>query len=206
MSRLNHFLKSADPQTPPGIIDQSLRGKKLATFLILALLIGYWAYRQERPADHAPDSNAQVAESQTVFPDVQTVHVERCVDGDTLLVRSESFQWRVRLIGCNTPETVKPGAQIEPFGPEATAYTKQRIADWNETVTLVADGDRTDQYGRRLAFVYLGSNRENLLNEELIRNGLARATVQYRFSSEMKERLKAAQNEAKEAKRGIWGE
>lgn len=190
----------------PGIIDQSLRGKNLAAFLILALLVGFWAYRQDRSADEKPDSNAKTAESETVFPDVQTVRVERCVDGDTLLVCSESFRWRVRLIGCNTPETVKPGTPVEPFGPEASAYTKQRIADCKETVTLVADGDRTDQYGRRLALVYLGTERDNLLNEELLQKGLARATLQYRFSPEMKDRLKAAQNEAKHAKRGIWGE
>ena len=48
--------------------------------------------------------------------------VERMVDGDTLLVDGLG---RVRLMGINSPESVKPDSPVEPWGPEASAFTKQ---------------------------------------------------------------------------------
>ena len=136
-------------------------------------------------------------------PDVETGVVERCVDGDTLIVRfGDGTTERVRLIGANTPETVKPNSPVEPFGPEASAFTKRRVEEAGGAVRLVADGDRRDKYGRRLAFVYLADS-EVSLNEELTRVGFAKAQTQYRFSSEMKRRLEAAEDAARREKLGI---
>ena len=126
------------------------------------------------------------------------VRVERCVDGDTLLLEGGV---RVRFIGANTPETKKPNWPIEPFGPEAAAFTQKTIEDAGNLVRIEADGDQTDRYGRQLALVYVG---DTLLNEELIRQGLAHAETQYRYSNTMKARFSAAENEAKKAGRGIW--
>ncbi|MCL2305831.1 MAG: thermonuclease family protein [Planctomycetaceae bacterium] len=126
------------------------------------------------------------------------VRVERCVDGDTIIVEGKI---RVRLIGANTPETVKPNWPVEPFGPEASEFTKTAIENAGNQVRLESDGDQTDRYKRQLAMVYVDGV---LLNEELIRQGLAVAETQYRYSKEMKTRFKAAEEEAKKAKRGIW--
>ncbi len=46
----------------------------------------------------------------------------RVVDGDTIIVEPDHV---VRLIGVDTPETVKPNHAIERFGPEATQFTKR---------------------------------------------------------------------------------
>jgi endonuclease YncB( thermonuclease family) len=43
-----------------------------------------------------------------------------------------------------------------------------------------------------------------MLNEELVRAGLAHARLDYRYSGPMKRRLAAAQAEARRAGRGIW--
>ena len=51
--------------------------------------------------------------------------VQRVVDGDTLLLANHA---RVRLIGADTPETVKPNWPVEPWGPEATAFTKDFLS------------------------------------------------------------------------------
>ena len=126
------------------------------------------------------------------------VRVERCVDGDTLLLEGGV---RVRFIGANTPETKKPDWPVEPFGPEAAAFTQETIANAKNHVRLETDGDKTDRYGRQLALVYVG---DTLLNEELIRQGLARAETQYRYSNAMKTRFRAAEDEAQKAGRGIW--
>ena len=124
-----------------------------------------------------------------------TCRVDRVVDGDTLVVGGE----KVRLIGANTPETVKRDWPIEPWGPEATAFTKDFVA--GGAVRLEFDGPRRDKYERLLAYVWVG---DRMLNEELIRAGLARAELQYRYSAAMKARFRRAEAEARAARRGIW--
>ena len=137
-------------------------------------------------------------------PSVERVTIERCVDGDTLIViTSTGERERVRLIGANTPETVKANSPVEPYGPEASAYTKMRVEETGNVATLVADGSTYDKYNRRLAFVYLGDEQFSL-NEDLCRQGLAKAETQYSFSKEMKLRLTQAADVARSEGLGIY--
>jgi endonuclease YncB( thermonuclease family) len=104
--------------------------------------------------------------------------VERIVDGDTLLLRDGA---RVRLMGVDTPETVKPDHPVEPWGPEASEFTR-RFIDAGE-VRLQFDRERTDRFGRYLAYVWVG---DKMLNEELLRAGLARWEPGYNYNPSMK--------------------
>lgn len=124
--------------------------------------------------------------------------VGRVVDGDTLLLANGA---RVRLIGADTPETVKPNHPVEPFGSEATRFTRQFVADGGSTVRLQFDRERLDRYDRFLAYVWVG---QRMLNEELIRAGLATAETGFRYSLAMKTRFRRAENDARAARRGIW--
>jgi micrococcal nuclease len=124
--------------------------------------------------------------------------VRRVVDGDTILLASGA---RVRLQGVNTPETVKPNHPIEAWGPEASQFTKDFIKKAGHRVRLTFSLERKDRYDRFLAFVW---NGDVMLNEELVRAGLAYARRDYRYSSAMKHRFTQAQDEAKRAGRGIW--
>ena len=138
---------------------------------------------------------------QTEPPPPQTLvegiyRVQRVVDGDTLVLTNRC---RVRLIGADTPETVRPNHPEEPWGREATRFTGKFVAGGE--VRLEFDGPRTDKYDRLLAHVWVG---DRMLGEELIRAGLATAQTHYRYSSDVKERLLAAQAEARAAGRGIW--
>lgn len=126
------------------------------------------------------------------------VAVERVVDGDTFVIRSPEKE-RVRLIGVDTPETVKPDHPVEPFGPEAGALTRQWIE--GRSVVLEFDREKRDKYGRLLAYVWVDGK---MLNEELLRQGLGRALLQYNFSAERKELFRRAEAEARAARRGIW--
>ncbi|MFN7802451.1 MAG: thermonuclease family protein [Planctomycetaceae bacterium] len=126
----------------------------------------------------------------------QVVRVRRVVDGDTLLLKDGT---RVRMIGIDTPETKKEGTPVQPFGPEASEYTKKFCE--GGTVRLVFDGERHDDYGRLLAHVYVG---DRFLSEELIRSGLARVLYRHPYSDAMKDRFRAAENAAKREKKGIW--
>ena len=125
-------------------------------------------------------------------------HVARVVDGDTLVLTNRA---RVRLIGADTPETVRPNHPVEPWGREATQFTREFVA--GGAVRLQFDGPPKDKYGRFLAHVWVG---DRMLEEELIRAGLATATTNYRFSTTTKVRLLAAQTQARAAGRGIWSE
>ncbi len=122
--------------------------------------------------------------------------VERVIDGDTLLLANHA---RVRLQGIDTPETVKPDHPVEAWGPEATAFTREFVA--GGTVRLQFGLERKDEYGRFLAFVWVG---DRMLNEELVRAGLATAELGFRYRPAMKRRMAAAEDEAKAAKRGMW--
>jgi micrococcal nuclease len=128
----------------------------------------------------------------------ETHEVERVVDGDTLLLANRA---RVRLIGIDTPETVKPNTPPQPWGAEATAFTKEFVA--GGTVRLEFDRERVDQYDRFLAYVYVD---EAMLNEELLRAGLARMEPQYRYDQGMKRRFRKAEDEARANRLGIWSD
>jgi micrococcal nuclease len=124
--------------------------------------------------------------------------VRRAVDGDALLLASGA---RVRLQGVNTPETVKPNFPVEAWGPEASQFTKDFIEKAGHRVRLTFSLERKDRYDRFLAFVW---NGDVMLNEELVRAGLAYARRDYRYSEAMKRRFSRAQDEARRAGRGIW--
>lgn len=159
--------------------------------LVVALVVVLAALQQWRP------ELLRSTPSPTL--DSATFRVERVVDGDTIVLVDRKEH--VRLIGANTPETVKRNWPVEPWGPEASAFTKQFLSGGE--VRLEFDGDRRDKYGRMLALVWVG---DRMLNEELIRAGLAQAELQYHYSAATKARFRHAEAEARSAHRGIWSE
>lgn len=131
----------------------------------------------------------------------QAGHVVKVVDGDTLRVHLAGGRTeRVRLIGIDTPETVKPGTPVQCYGRAASAEA-HRLLDGRD-VRLVADVEARDRYGRLLAYVY---RRPEMLfvNAELARRGYARQLTippNVRHADDFR-RLVA---EARSAGRGLW--
>jgi micrococcal nuclease len=125
--------------------------------------------------------------------------VTRVVDGDTIEVRIGGRAEDVRLIGVDTPETVKPDTPVQCFGERASHFTKRRLT--GRRVRLVFGVERRDVYGRLLAYVYL---RHRFFNPILVRRGLARSLTippNDRFAPRFR-RLELA---AARAGRGLWG-
>lgn len=91
------------------------------------------------------------------------------VDGDTIKVNYKGAMETVRLIGVNTPETKHPTKGVEPYGPEASAYTTKLLE--GKSVRLEFDVEQRDNYGRLLAYVYLEDG--TFANEKLISDGYA---------------------------------
>jgi micrococcal nuclease len=142
-----------------------------------------------RPWERDPDAG----------PASATAVVTRVVDGDTIEARIDREIEDVRLIGVDTPETVKPGAPVQCFGPRASDFTHGQLE--GRRVRLVFGVERRDVYGRLLAYAYL---RGRLFNSSLLRRGLARSLSippNDRFAARF-ERLELA---AARAGRGLWG-
>ena len=113
----------------------------------------------------------------------EQARVTRVVDGDTIEVvitgRVEGpgagitevgDEYDVRLVGVDTPESVKPGSPIECFGREASAALGALLD--GRTVLMVDDTENTDAYDRLLRYVYLGAE---MANARLVANGYASA-------------------------------
>jgi micrococcal nuclease len=131
----------------------------------------------------------------------QTVTVERVVDGDTVEVNpAVDGTEDMRLIGVDTPETVDPGEPVEPYGPEASVFTTQQLE--GKRVVLTFDQERTDQYGRVLAYVRL-SGQTNTFNETLLKQGYAQLLI-VSSNDRYEARFSQAQDQARQARRGIW--
>ena len=131
-------------------------------------------------------------------PAAVTAPVMRVVDGDTFEARIDGETEDVRLIGVDTPETVKPGTPVQCYGPRASHFTHQLLE--GRTLRLVFGVERHDVYGRLLAYVHLG---DRFVNAILVRRGLARTLTippNDRYASFLR-RLEAA---AARAGRGLW--
>jgi micrococcal nuclease len=124
--------------------------------------------------------------------------VTRVVDGDTAHVEIDGRDVTVRFIGIDTPESVAPDQPVECYGPEASAYTRDRLEGVH--VRLEYDVEREDRYGRTLAYVWLG---DELINETLVRQGYALVTT-FPPNVEYVGRFTAAQRDAREHGRGLW--
>jgi len=85
-------------------------------------------------------------------------------------------------------------------GKEALAYTVQLVE--GKKVRLEFDKQRKDKQRRLLAYVYVG---DLMLNAEIVRQGYAQV-VTSPPNVKYQEMLLQLQREAREAKRGLWGE
>ncbi len=137
--------------------------------------------------------------------------VTRVVDGDTIEVVVTSKEagpgmgetkpgraYDVRLIGIDTPESVRPGTPVECFGKEASAAAEALLE--GRDVLLVKDVEETDQYDRLLRYVYLG---QEMANARLVANGYAHA---YTYPPNVRHAnlLVQLQREARQSARGLW--
>ncbi len=120
--------------------------------------------------------------------------VVRVSDGDTVVVRAPGGDTKIRLLGIDAPEKDQ-----EPWGPRARTFLAQLVA--GKAVRVETDVQPRDRYGRTLGYLYVGKVFVNL---ELVRQGYA---MLYTFPPNVAHtaELVAAQREARDAGRKIWG-
>lgn len=129
-----------------------------------------------------------------------TAQVTRVVDGDTVVVELGGREERVRYIGVDTPETVKPGAPVECWGQAASALNRRLVA--GRRVTLRFDRELRDRYDRLLAYVHRADGL--FVNARLVRDGAAR-TLPIAPNTAHAAELARLQASARAARRGLWG-
>jgi micrococcal nuclease len=154
--------------------------------LLAAVLVGACSHTS------TPKSTAQPAGNATV---------ERVVDGDTIIVHVGGRRERVRFIGMDTPESVKPNTPVQCFAIAASNRTKSLLPA-GTAVRLVRDAEQRDQYKRLLAYVYRAKDKL-FVNLSLVHDGYA---VPYTFPPNVAHTSEfvAAAADARDAGRGLW--
>ncbi len=164
----------------------------------VAVALGFWATGTE------PETSGVGAEGTRAT-------VVRVVDGDTVDMRLASGAVeRVRILGIDTPEVVDPRRPAQCFGAEASARLKSLLPPGRST-RLVGDPtqDARDQYGRRLAHVFLDGATGTVedgtnVGRALIEGGFARHYVYQRTPTVHGREYASAQATARAGGAGLW--
>lgn len=190
--RMNHH-------APMTVISRS--GRALATLLSAAAIVltgcqqaGPWTpYTAAATATYPPMPDPAVLDG--------PLPVVRVVDGDTIVVEIGGARTTVRFIGVDTPELIDPRKPVQCFSHEASAYTASLLTDQSVYLERDSTQDRTDRYGRDLAYVWTAAGR--LVNLDLIAEGYANEYT-YRAPHRYQAVFRAAENTAADESRGLW--
>lgn len=125
--------------------------------------------------------------------------VTRIVDGDTLVAEYKNEEYKVRLLCMDTPETVKSGVDVQPYGKQATEKLKDMVL--NKEVMLIFEKDIDDNYDRLLAYIMMKDG--TCVNAVLVEQGLARVDI-VRPNNVHKDYFYELQDKAIREKKGLW--
>ena len=114
--------------------------------------------------------------------------VARVIDGDTVVMADGRH---VRYIGIDTPEMDSASQAKRNLAEIAKRRNEELVI--GHAVVLEFDVEKKDRYGRTLAYIWVGGQ---MVNEILVREGLARASV-YGKNSRHASRLSQAQELAR---------
>lgn len=128
------------------------------------------------------------------------VELVKTIDGDTIKVRYNGQEENVRYLLIDTPETNHPRLGKQPFGDQAKERNRELVNSGELSIEFDI-GDRTDKYGRLLAYVYVDGKS---VQETLLREGLARVGYVYPPNTRHLTPFEEAEAEAKKKKIGIW--
>lgn len=141
--------------------------------------------------------------------------VSDIVDGDTYKVLIQNYEFKVRLLGIDTPEasnnpktrrdSQRDGQDVQEIitlGKLATNYVHKYLNE-GDSVKLELDVEHFDRYDRILAYIYLMDGR--MMNEILVREGYAQIMT-YPPNVKFQELFLEAQRDARNNKRGLWAD
>ncbi len=164
-------------------------------FFVFIILLGFFLLK-----------NFEVPKSQSienpVTKQIQEVKLIRVVDGDTLLLNINGKKERVRLVGMDAPESVKPNTPVECFGKEASEHLKDLVQGKKLVFLSDPSQDSRDRFHRLLGYVF--ADQENLA-EKMIYDGYAyEYTYNRSYPYQYQSIFRKAEREARENERGLW--
>lgn len=133
-----------------------------------------------------------------ISPDQNAVegHVVHIADGDTITVRIDGQDFRLRYIGINAPEM---DSEAQKALAEQASELNRRLVE-GQSVVLYRDTSETDRFERLLRYVFVD---DTFVNFELVRRGLARAH-DYPPDTACSDALEDAEQQARQDGLGIW--
>jgi micrococcal nuclease len=152
---------------------------------------------------HVPGWLGGDGDSALVAGGSASARLERVIDGDTIVADVGGREERVRFIGIDTPETVKPNTPVQCFGPQAHDLNARLLGAAGTPLTLRFDRELRDRYGRLLAYVFRAQD-DLFVNARLIDAGAAR-TLEIAPNTTHAAQLSDLQHTARAAGRGLWG-
>lgn len=183
---------------------------KFLTIIVLSLSLSACATVPTTPPPAEPLPSVSLLEMAEKHQ-LETVEatVQKVIDGDTIeavaitankdldVKASQSFNVRYLLL--DTPESVGERAPM-PFGKEASNYHKQLVE--GKKVTLIYDkGDKTDKYGRHLAYVMLDNK---LVQQQILEEGFGIIRYVYPPNTTFLSYLQEFEKNARVTHKNVW--
>ena len=184
LSRIGTFLRESGERLEEIGADERLSWKELARNAVGRRRSG----GNEKPSlQKNSDGANSAAEQESALVAGTVFHVS---DGDTVDLRMvDGREVRLRFYGVDAPESA------QNFGGEARKYVSGRLLSKSVEVLMRYD----DQYGRSVSTIYLNGKDFSL---ELLENGYVWHYIQY--CDDMA--YANAQDRAKKAGKGLWGD
>ena len=133
--------------------------------------------------------------------DAYTIY--RVIDGDTVVLQKNGVDYKIRLIGVDTPETVHPLKPVEWYGKEASQFLRNLLRGESVYLAYETKTAELDRYGRVLAYLYRAPD-SLFVNLEIVRQGYGHAYTQYPFKH--MELFRSYERKAQEARKGLWSQ
>ena len=171
-------------------------------FLILLLCLPacvdskVYQWQDTQGGEHFSDRYYPDAKIVDIKPGYGFYKVKKVYDGDTVELEDGR---KIRFLGINTPEVQHKDKMAEAGGEEAKAWLINKLQ--NARVRLEFDAEKTDKYGRTLA--YLFNEEKEHINLSLVKAGLATTSI-YPPNLRYVNELVAAENKAEQYQLGIW--
>lgn len=171
--------------------------------LILLLCLPYWVnaevyeWQDAAGSKHFTDRPVADAKIVDIKPGYDLFRVKTVYDGDTVELEDDR---KIRLLGINAPEIQHRDKPSEAGGEEAKRWLIEQLKD--SRVWLEMSEEKTDKYDRTLAHLF--TEKKQHLNLQLVAAGLASVSI-YPLNLLYVDELLKAENQAEQAKLGIWG-
>lgn len=142
-----------------------------------------------------------------IFPKLTRIPVDYvdANDGDTITVRLNRHNVKVRYLMINTPEMNYEGGTAHPdfMAQEAFDRNVALLKKAKQVYMALDKGPTTDNYGRALAYIYAD---DQLVSEMLIREGLGTVRYVNPPNNTLEDVLRKAESQAKAESIGLWQE